>query len=230
MSTAIASVHIPLDELALDGDAQRAVLRRLGIRPERDGRKSFSELCRTRALDPVTLLRVLTIIGEPAVEEDAPELMTLPKLCERWERRHHGRLKSELAAIRGQLAVLRESAGRENLEFITRVVRFRLSVSRHLKWEGQLWRSVRRAPRSSKLTRDTMTGAATRAREEHTRVEETLTSLLEELAAQYWGNDTPPGWHRLRRSLERLQLLLHAQIFREQRWIFPRLVASLPME
>lgn len=59
-----------------------------------------------------------------------------------------------------------------------------------------------------KLTRDKMAGAATRAHDGHIRVEETRTSLLEELVARYWGSGTPPGWHRLRRSLERLQLLL----------------------
>lgn len=229
MSTVTAPVHIPLDELALDGDAQREVLRRLGIHPERDGRKSTTELCRARMLDPVTLLRVLAIIGESAAEEDVPELMALPQLCERWELHHHGRLKSELAAIRTQLAELRESAGRDDMAFVTRTERFRLLVSRHLKWERQFWRSVRRAPRATKPTRDTMTCAATRAREEHTRIDETLTFLIEELGARYARSDAPPEWRRLPRALERLQLLLHAQIYREQRWIYPRLVATASM-
>jgi len=229
MSTATAPVHIPLDELALDGNTQRAVLRRLGIRPERDGRKPISELCRVRMLDPVTLLRVLALIGEPAAEEDVPELMALPELCERWERRHHGRLKSELAAIRAQLAVLHESAGRDDMDFVTRTERFRRLVSRHLKWEQQFWRSVRRAPRANKPTRDTMTCAATRARVEHARIDETLTFLMEELGVRCARSDMPPDWRLLRRVLERLQLLLHAQIYREQRWIFPRLAASAPM-
>lgn len=74
-----------------------------------------------------------------------------------------------------------------------------------------------------------MARATTRAHEEHARIDETLTILLEELATRCAQGDTPPGWHRLRRALERLQTLLHAQIFREQRWIFPRLVASAPM-
>jgi hypothetical protein len=92
-------------------------------------------------------MRVLTVIGELATEEDAPELTTLPELCERWERRHHGRLKLELAAIRGLLAFLHESAGHGNSNFLTRGERFRLSVSQHLKWEQQLWRSVHQTPR-----------------------------------------------------------------------------------
>lgn len=229
MNRAAPSVHIPLDELALDTAAQRAVLRRLGIRPSRDGRKTLAELCHTRSLEPVTLLCVLTLIGEPAAEEDVPELMALPELCASWVRQHHGRLESELAALRCHLDFLRESQGLGDAPFFSSVGRFCHSVSRHLKWEQRLWRSTRQTPHSRIPARETMARAATRAHEEHARFDETLAMLLEELAIRSARSDTPPRWYRLRRALEHLQTLLHAQIFREQRWIFPRLVASAPM-
>jgi Hemerythrin HHE cation binding domain len=221
--------ELEADLLARLGTDFRDILFHRVIRGDRDGGESISKLCSARSLDPATLMRVLSIIGETVTDEEVPELMALPELCERWERRHHGRLKEDLHAIRAQLAVQREAAGPGDAEFIARIERFHRAVSRHLRWEGQLWLSVRRASRSSGLTRSTMSGAASRAHAEHTWVEDTLTGLLEELAAHYSGSDTPPGWPRLRRALERLQLHLHAQTFREQRWIFPRLVAAMPI-
>ncbi len=220
---------MPLDELALDRRGQRRVLARLGIRPE-DGTRSLAELCGERMLDPITTLRLLELLcDEEEPREDVPELMALADLCRQWERRHHGQLKSELAAV-GARVLSGKSTDLPNAPFWQRLDRFHNFLAGHLKWEARLWRSLRRMRPPRALTRVVLLQAEDRARSEHRRAEEMLSELSEDVGAREARENDPTKWNDLRPTLDRLQSLLQAQIHREQRWIYPRLVTEAPID
>lgn len=209
----------PPDAPPIGNALQRELLARLHIDLESDRGWSLASWCEAQGLDAPTLRRVLRALADPldpAVE--TLEALPLPELSARLEHGHHAALRAEADALRRAVQDL--PVDPTGLAALAR--RFIDALDVHLAKEAhELLRPIRTGRAAGR--RRQMIAAVDAARRTHRRLEEDL----EELRTVLRRPGPRPGLRRdLAARFERLHRLLEAELDREHRLYFPRLLAA----
>ena len=95
-----ASTQTTVGQLVVERPSRSRVFEELGIDYCCGGRKSLADACRSRGLDPDTVLQAL-LGNEPAEPADTADVssLSLSDLCDLVETRHHAYLKRELPRL-----------------------------------------------------------------------------------------------------------------------------------
>lgn len=94
------TIETTVGELVRAVPARARIFEKLGIDYCCGGKKPLAEACRSKDLDPATVVAMLAAwddVSEPAPAP--PDAMTLSELCDRIERTHHAYLREELPRL-----------------------------------------------------------------------------------------------------------------------------------
>jgi regulator of cell morphogenesis and NO signaling len=211
------------------------VFENLGIDYCCGGKLPLAEACRSKGLDPATVLAMLAALDEiPQSSTANPDVMSLGELCDHIERIHHDYLREELERLdfmtRKVAAVHGDSEAR--LHDLRRVFElFREKMLSHTKEEEQIvFPKIRQleAKQQDKasLVAD-LKAILTKLETEHDDAGAALVRFRE-LTDDY----TPPDWacntfRAMYDSLERLEKHTHQHIHKENNVLFVKALAAV---
>lgn len=220
-------------ELVRAVPARSRIFENLGIDYCCGGKKPLAEVCRTKGLDPATVVAMLAALdGASDSSPVNPNTMTLAALCDHIEQVHHDYLREELPRLdfmtRKVAAVHGDHEPR--LHEIRRVFEsFQAEMVAHTKEEEeQVFPAIRRlesAAGGRNQAAASLKGDFTKLESEHDRAGAAL-ARFKELTDNY----APPDWacntfRALYDGLAQLEKNTHQHVHKENNVLFPRALA-----
>src|SRR5690606_25822809 len=214
--------------------AGRSIFEKLGMTIAADQDKSLSEVCQLQGLDAEILARILEAFAPPvpAAPTAAVELMTLSELCDHCQANHHLSLQMELARFDLVFRTTPAQPAPDEMWFAVirdRFCQFRDKLVAHLREEREvLFPLIRQLDTDRAVVSgimDLLKVPLAEMKSQHNEVDEEL-AALEALTADDDSVGSPFASLRiLREGLERLDEMLHGQIYQENQILFRRVSA-----
>ncbi len=227
------TVETTVGELVRAVPARSRIFENLGIDYCCGGKKPLAEVCRTKGLDPATVVTMLDALDTVAEHAPVnPDAMTLSELCDHIERAHHDYLREELPRLdfmtRKVAAVHGDHEPR--LHEVRRVFEgFQAEIASHTKEEEeQVFPAIRKmesANGDEKTAAASLQTAFAKLESEH----ENAGAALEQFA-QLTDGHTPPDWacntfRAMYDALAKLERNMHQHVHKENNVLFPRALA-----
>jgi regulator of cell morphogenesis and NO signaling len=221
----------PIGEIVRAMPASARIFEKLHIDYCCGGKKSLAEVCKTRALDPATVVAMLSALDTaPNGFQRDPDAMTLSELCDHIQEAHHAYLQEELprldfltrkvAAVHGahepRLLVLRQVFEDFNAE-----------MTSHTEEENQtVFPAIRKLETGKHSTPSHVRTICKKLEHEHDHAGAAL-ELFNQLTDGY----TPPDWacttfRTLYDSLAHLEKDMHQHVHKENNVLFPKAIAA----
>jgi regulator of cell morphogenesis and NO signaling len=210
--------------------ARSRVFENLGIDYCCGGKKTLSEVCQKRGLDPATVVAMLAALdGAPEVGLADPDSLTLSELCDHIEQTHHGYLREELPRLdfmTHKVAAVHGDSEPRLLELRRVFETFNAKVVSHTEEENEsVFPEIRalEAAGGEKSDRfSDLTGKFEKLEAEH---EKTGAALAEFKALT--DDYTPPEWacntmRALYDALAHLEKDMHQHVHEENNVLFPK--------
>lgn len=227
------TVETTVGELVRAVPARSRIFENLGIDYCCGGKKPLAEVCRTKGLDPATVVAMLSALdGAPDPAAANPDAMTLSELCDHIERAHHDYLREELPRLdfmtRKVAAVHGDHEPR--LHEVRRVFeQFQAEIASHTREEEE---QVFPAIRQLESANGEKTTAAASLQTAFAKLEsehENAGAALEHFA-QLTDRHTPPEWacntfRAMYDALAKLERNMHQHVHKENNVLFPRALA-----
>lgn len=213
--------------------ARSRLFENLGIDYCCGGKKPLAEVCRTKGLDPATVIAMLTALdGAPETSSANPDTLGLAELCDHIERAHHDYLREELPRLdfmtRKVAAVHGDHEAR--LHEIRRVFEsFNAAITSHTEEEESLVfpqiRLLDSADGDKAAGVTELKTAFAKLESEHDSAGAAL-ERFKELTDGY----TPPDWacntfRAMYDALAKLERNMHQHVHKENNVLFPRALA-----
>lgn len=218
--------------------ARSRVFENLGIDYCCGGKKPLREVCRSRGLDPATVVAMLSALdNEPETSLADPDSIRLSELCDHIERVHHGYLREELPRLdfmtKKVAAVHGDSEPR--LVEVRRVFEnFNAKVTSHTRDEDE---NVFPAIRALEAAKGEKSDSFSNFTEEFEKLEAEHEKTGAALAQFKTLTDgyTPPEWacntmRALYDGLARLEKEMHQHVHEENNVLFPKTLAMTRAE
>lgn len=217
-------------ELVRSVPARSRIFENLGIDYCCGGKRPLAEVCRTKGLDPATVVAMLSAQdGAPEHVPANPDAMTLSELCDHIERAHHDYLREELPRLdfmtRKVAAVHGDHEPR--LHEVRRVFdAFHTEIAAHTEEEeAQVFPTIRKlefANGDKTAVAVSLQSAFAKLEREH----QNAGAALERLA-ELTDHHTPPDWacntfRAMYDTLARLERNMHQHVHKENNVLFPR--------
>lgn len=224
------SVDTTVGEIVRAVPARSRILENLGIDYCCGGKKPLAEVCRSKGLDPATVVAMLAALdGVSQPSGPNPDALSLTALCDDIETAHHDYLREELPRLdfmtRKVAAVHGDHEPR--LQEIRRVFEtFSTEIATHTQEEEQtVFPAIRKLESANGREAEVVSvlrSTFTRLESEH----EQAGAALEQFAA-LTDRYTPPDWacntfRALYDGLQQLEKNMHQHVHKENNILFPR--------
>lgn len=210
-------------------------LANVGVDPVREGDERLDEVCRARQLEPETVVRFLAGFAPSASLGAATsiELMTLAELCDHLQATNHGLLQTELSRVdsRFRQTAIETGGDRPRLAAMRqRFELFREKLLAHLREEAEvifpLIRQLDHAGIAETGVMDLLRSPLMRMKREHDEVDEEL-AALEAMTGDEREEKGRSSLSVFREEFQRLEKILHGQIYQENQVLFRRVLALI---
>lgn len=229
------SIETTVGDIVRAAPARSRLFENLGIDYCCGGKKPLAEVCRSKGLDPATVVSMLAALDSaPETTGVNADAMSLSGLCDHIQEVHHSYLYQELPRLdfmtRKVAAVHGDHEPRLN-EVRQVFDTFQRELSLHAKAEDEkVFPAIRQldsAQDSTASTRDSLEGMLSRLETEHEAAGAAL-AQLRELTDSY----TPPEWacntfRALYNGLAELEKHTHQHVHKENNVLFPKVLARL---
>lgn len=226
------STETTVGEIVRAVPARSRLFENLGIDYCCGGKKPLTEACRTKGLDPATVVAMLLALDAGASDDAVanPDALSLTALCDHIEQVHHEYLRAELPRL--DFMTRKVAAVHGDHEPRLREVRevfeaFHAAMASHTQEEeGLIFPAIRRLESAGGAGAAQLKAALDKLESEHDRAGAAL-ARLSELTDNY----VPPEWacntfRALYDGLASLERETHQHVHKENNVLFPRALAA----
>jgi regulator of cell morphogenesis and NO signaling len=227
------NIETTVGDIVRDVPSRSRIFERLGIDYCCGGKKPLAEVCRSKGLDPATVVAMLAALdGGPETTTANPDSMTLTELCGHIEIFHHGYLREELPRLdfmTRKVAAVHGDHEPRLLEVRRVFEAFNAEMTAHTKEEDEAIFPAIRHLESAKGDRTTaasgLSASFAKLQSEHNSAGAAL-GRFKDLTDNY----TPPDWacntfRALYDGLAKLEQNTHQHVHKENNVLFPRALA-----
>lgn len=217
-------------ELVRAVPSRSRIFENLGIDYCCGGKKPLAEVCRTKNLDPATVIAMLAALnGAPETSAVSPDAMSLSELCDHIEFVHHGYLKEELPRLdfmTRKVAAVHGDHEPRLLEVRRVFETFNAEMTTHTREEDETVfpaiRQLEAANGDKAAVASGLKAAFAKLESEH----DSAGAALEQFKA-LTDSYTPPDWacntfRALYDGLAQLEKNMHQHVHKENNVLFPR--------
>lgn len=227
------AVGTTVGELVRAVPSRSRIFENLGIDYCCGGKKPLAEVCRSKDLDPVTVVAMLEALdGAPDATDVNADAMGLGELCDHIERAHHDYLREELPRLDFMTRKVAAVHGEHEPRLVdVRSVfeSFNTEIASHMQEEEEVAfpaiRKLESAGANETAAGGTLKASFDKLESEHDSAGAAL-ARFKELTDSY----TPPDWacntfRALYDGLANLERNMHQHVHKENNVLFPRALA-----